>query len=252
MKSIQLFPVREGEAKYITNIELNAKSFFDFGIYHCNVEKCYNNLFKNCKNNYYTHIDLKRAKELHLKIDMIVDGQPNFLYYSRDKLLTGFEIFGNYIDLLFGLKEKKLTSRSKSILNILWGALAEKKLIKHSINNDDTLDTNLGISDTKIISIRPLNDDITLIQTSKNDKQYKFGYARLAPFLLAKGRYNISTVMTPYIDDVVRCHTDGFILSKKPDGIKTGDELGSLVYEGYSKHCIVKNCAKETGDKFIV
>jgi hypothetical protein len=57
------------------------------------------------------------------------DGQPNFLYYSRDKCLTGHELFGPYIKLLFDLKQKKV-SKSKDIINILWGALTQRDYIK--------------------------------------------------------------------------------------------------------------------------
>jgi hypothetical protein len=80
------------------------QEFFEFGIYRA-IVKSNSKLFSVNRYNYYTHIDLTRAKELNLDIQLIQDGQANFLHYSRDKCLTGYEIFGEYVDLLFDLKQ---------------------------------------------------------------------------------------------------------------------------------------------------
>ena len=251
MKSGQLFPVKEGEFKTITDIDLSHQPFFEFGIYRCKVEQCSNNLLKNNKKDYYTHIDLKRAKELNLKIEMIIDGQANFLYYSRDKLLTGNELFGPYVDLLYSIKSKGVTKRSKSILNILWGALCQKLVVRSNVTNDSQTITDLGGPDIRITKIRPSTDGITHIETSKASKPYKHGWARLSPFLLAKGRYNISTIMDKYIETVQRCHTDGILLSKRPEGIIIGESLGDLAYEGHATICHVVHCNLVKGDFFL-
>ena len=65
---------------------------------------------------------------------------------------------------------------------------------------------------------------------------YKYGYARLMPFLIAKGRVKISKIMEPYIETVIRCHTDGILFSEEPKGIVYGNNLGELVNEGFKKH----------------
>ena len=44
----------------------------------------------------------------------------------------------------------------------------------------------------------------------------------------------------PYIKNVVRCHTDGFVCSKEPINIITGNNLGDLVYEGYNENYQIK------------
>jgi hypothetical protein len=60
--------------------------------------------------------------------------------------------------------------------------------------------------------------------------------------LISKGRSIISKIIRPYIDIVVRCHTDGFVCNQEPTNIFTGCNLGDLVYEGYNpKYQINKN-----------
>ena len=118
------FPIKRGEFQRIDNFS----EYFQFGIYRCIISKSsdenINKLFRFNKKNYYTSISLDHAKKLGLKYELIQDSQPNFLYYSRDKLITFNEVFKSYIELLFDLKEKKV-EKSKDILNILWGALCE-------------------------------------------------------------------------------------------------------------------------------
>jgi hypothetical protein len=70
-------------------------------------------------------------------------------------------------------------------------------------------------------------------------------------FLIAKGKYDLSKAMEPYINDVVRYHTDGFTTKSKPEGIITGDDMGNLKYKGYCENAIVVNCNKVIGE-FII
>ena len=158
-------------------------------------------------------------------MNLLVGDQANFLYYSREKLLAGTELFKNYVDHLFELKQKNIP-RSKSILNILWGALSQKAYNKKTINNND--------DNCELDAIKPFNDDNTHIEVFNNDHQYKMGFARICPFLIAKGRSIVSKLMDKYIDNVVRCHTDGFIANKSIN-FNYGCNLGDIRYEGFNK-----------------
>ena len=232
MKSGMLFPCKEGEFRQLSQEEFNAwkSSFFRYGIYRCHIPynaKC-KKLFRFNDQNRYTHIDLLRAVQLSLEMQIIMDDQANFLYYSRDKLLTGSEVFGQYVDYCFELKEKK-APKAKSILNVLWGALSQKKIKKRINDNSNPI----VISDTDILhGIKPFNDHKTIFEVSKMTSQYKSGWARIAPFLLAKGRAKISSLIEPYQDICIRCHTDSMNLMIQPSDIKLGDKIGDLVYEG--------------------
>ena len=55
--------------------------------------------------------------------------------------------------------------------------------------------------------------------------------------------------MFPHKEFIKRCHTDGFISSKKID-IKTGNKLGDLVFEEHCENVIVKTNQK-TEQEFI-
>jgi len=228
MKSKITFPIAEGELKYITEFD----KYFHYGIYRC-VITGNTKLFRFNYDNYYTHFDLNIAKDLNLNIKLIIDDQPNFLYYSRDKCLTGHEIFGRYVDLLFDLKQRKIAG-SKQILNILWGSLCEKykNNVVHKVGKSFDIPNNV-----KINHIKPsiINDDEILLSYSKFNNLYKYGWARIMPFIISKGRKIIAEIIKPYEDICIRCHTDGVIFSEEPQNIKYSEKLGDLVFEGYFK-----------------
>jgi hypothetical protein len=237
MCSSILFPIDEG---VFTSIFELPTGYLQYGIYRCIVhyDKQKNKMFRFNKNNHYTHIDLTRARELNLKIDLIIDTEANFLYYSRDKLLTGSEIFGLFVDYMFDLKQKKLDG-AKEILNILYGALSERNSKNRTIKYDEKYEIP-GNSHNEIRKSNLSKDEFYIASVSKAN-QYKYGYARIIPFILAKGRSIISKIIEPIYNDVVRCHTDGIVFTNLNKDMKFGCELGSLVYEGKCEDCEVVN-----------
>lgn len=258
MKSQFLIPLKQGEFKKLTDEEFNKfkTSFFPYGIYRAKINKSeddnINRLFRFDTNNYYTHFSLTHAKKLGLNIELIQDDQPNLLFYSRDKCITGNELFSKYIDLLYDLKQKNVPL-SKKILNSLWGILCETDQIKTTTDKKEEEEEYYynDEEDTEITFIKPskINENEFIIGYAKNNKFFKTNFARMKPFLLSKARLIISDIMQPYYKDlVIRCHTDGFLLKDKPENIKIGDKLGDLKYEGYYNECIVKNNLKEQGD----
>ena len=250
-------PIKRGEFINKSLSDFNNFKFYPYGIYRCIIEKSndenINKLFRFNKYNKYTHVDLSTAKSLNLKINLIQDEKPNMLYYSRDKTLSCHEIFNKYVDYLFPLKNShgKEYPIIKQILNILWGALCQMKEIRKIKRYDS--ETELNIDDDKNISIFcPTRDGMgVMVYYVENEYIYKSSFARLKPFLLAKGRNIITNIIMPYKNECVRCHTDGFLLKSKCD-IKIGDKIGELKYEGYSKYVNIKNNAKPEGDEFII
>jgi len=236
-----LFPLKRGTFKKLTKEEFNNLKFYMYGIYRAKIKG--NKLFRANKKNYYTHIDLNRAKDLNLEIELIIDKEPNILHYPRKDLIQGDKLFGSYVDLLFKLKKKKIKI-AKKLLNILWGSLTEKNTIKISI--DDNGNTEEIKDNRTLLSINPINDTQTMIQFVKNDNYYETNYARIAPFLLAKGRFLITKLMKPYINNIKRVHTDGIISDIKLDFdsnelVLNSQGLGKMKYEGYCKNCIIHN-----------
>ena len=216
-------------------------------LYHCIINisdsKGVDNLFRYNVNNWYTSIDLKRAKELNLSINIIENGQVNFIYYNSSKCVRACDLFKDYIDIVYKLKKKNIDG-SKIILNCLWGSLSEKRKIKHSINIDD----NFIIPDNHEITSFKSIDNKILLNLSNNDNIYKTNYARMSPFLLSQARYNISKIIEPYKNDVINCHTDGFYLPYNPKLLKTGFDIGQLKYKGYCENYSIKNCNSKIGE----
>jgi hypothetical protein len=234
MKSKQLFPVDAGEFTQISELS----EILTFGIYRCIIKKSntkIDRLFRFNPKNKYSHIDIYHARKLNLEIKLINDNEANTLLWTRDNLLTGTELFGQFIDFTFDLKNKLKIDRAKKIINTLWGALCEKKTKNFVCGPDVDIGKN-----AKPISIRPTDDGKTIIEIIKRDNQYVSGFSRIKPFLLGKARSIMSDIMLPYNDLLVRCHTDGFMSTQELD-IKIGDQLGDLVYEGNS-NVIISAC----------
>eukprot|EP01040_Poterioochromonas_malhamensis_P016790 gene16790-19151_t len=233
------FPIKRGEFMNLTKFD----EYFQFGIYRCIIKPStddnMNKLFRFNKDNYYTQTSLTQAKSLNLEIELIIDDKPNFLYYSRDKLITCQEVFKSYVDLLFNLKEKNVP-KAKKILNILWGALGEVKTKKYYCENNKPITIS---KDEELFLLRPykFNEDIDIIETSNIAHRYLTNYARLTPFLISKGRQFMSDMMKPYSSNIHRIQTDGFYCETKVHS-NIDVKIGELKYEGFTEHGIIKNC----------
>jgi len=245
---LMYFPIKEGTFKKLETVEFTKLERLPYGIYRCIVEHrsdVYKE-FRYNKFNYYTHIDLGVARELGLLITMIDDNHPNQLLYKRSDLVTGNQLFKPYFEYLFKLKDKKVP-RAKAIINILWGALTQKNIIKMVIKNDDDKVVDI-VGDKTVTKIYPRNDNETNIEFYKNDSLFETNYGRIGPFVLARGRQLIRKFMKqgdPTLEHIHYAHTDGFISSKKLD-VQTGNAMGSLKYEGYCEDAIITNCIKVT------
>jgi hypothetical protein len=166
---LMFFPIKEGAFKMISQEEFNKLERLQYGIYRCKVE--YNpsvlKQFRYNKLHYYSHIDLTVAKELKLAITMIEDQQPNQLMYDRKCLVTGHQLFKPYFDFLFELKDKNVP-RAKSILNVLWGALCQKNIIKTIVNQQSSEVVEI-FGDKTISKIYPKNDNEVNVEFYKNE-----------------------------------------------------------------------------------
>ena len=227
-KNFHYFPIKEGEFTSISEISKKVQ----YGIYRCIISKLDNKPYKFFKfndKNYYTHTSIEDARKYGLQVELIIDDQPNFLYYSQDKLMNGSFLFKHYVDEIYKLKIAKAKG-AKDLLNILWGALCQTNYKRYVVSSTD----EVHIDDAQIKSIS--SDDKIRIKTVS----YKYGYyetnwARIKPFVLSYGRTNMFNRFQKYEDWVVRIHTDGFYLTSEPDDIEIKDGLGYLKNEG-EKH----------------
>jgi hypothetical protein len=58
----------------------------------------------------------------------------------------------------------------------------------------------------------------------------------------------ISKIIEPYKLICVRSHTDSMLLTEEPVGLKTGNNIGEIAYEGYSDNCEVLNSMRVIGE----
>ena len=237
MQSNLNFPIREGQFKIITDDDI--EKFFAFGIYRANVSK--NKLeddivFHFNSENHYTSIDLTRARELNLKIELIQDDKPNFLYYSPESRIEGRQLFKPLIEYLIELETPDIKDAVKSIRNVLWGALCQSET--HTAYENEEGNINLDYDDN-IFGMITKEDGNSYPMFVKQSKQFKTKYARLAPFLTSAGRSMISKYISDNFDDisdVKRIHTDGLLTITKPKEIKNKYDptlkIGDMVNEG--------------------
>ncbi len=237
-----LFPVKQGRFETIEKFDKDHA----VAIYRCHIDG-ESKLFRfNPKKNYYTSHDVRRARELNLKISLIHDKKPNVLIYDRQTCMTGAQLFRKYVNFLFALKKKKVPV-SKDILNNLWGALTRKDVIKKIFHQSDDVKVFPGRT---IIDRQMYGDDQWEYTFVCDNSIYKYDWARIGPFLLAKGRSMISKLMEPHIDCIVKSHTDSMWCTKQLE-IPTGEGLGEVKYEGFCPDAKIVNNVNFSG-KFSV
>jgi hypothetical protein len=181
------------------------------------------------------------AKELNFTVKIIEDGEANFLYYPSNYCIKACDMFKEFIDVVYPLKENKVDG-AKLILTSLWGALSQKRQYKHCIKNNDEFIIN---DNHNIESIKRLDDDKILLNISNNDQIFKHNFGRIAPFIVSEGRNKLARIMRPHIDKIVFCHTDGFNSIEKLD-IETSDKIGCLKFKGMNCNAYIKNCNDRT------
>ena len=130
------------------------------------------------------------------------------------------------------MKQAKVEG-SKSVLNCLWGFLASRNIRKIKTYKQEVAIDDLSLlkkmyhrhydksTNTQHYSISFYN------QTQDKRKSiYKFKYARFTPFLTARGRRIMYKFCKKRIDNIVRIHTDGVILSKPIEDLYLSNDLG--------------------------
>ncbi len=227
-----LFPVTAGEFQTWKDFEYDP----GVAIYRCAIQPNGDSwkLFRFNNKNKYTSIDIRRARELKLSITLIQDGKPNVLIYDRKKCVTGSQLFGEYVKYVFPLRKACGNSRrAKDLLNCLWGALCRKNEIVKIFHQCDKVETFPG---RQLYKLAHYGDDELRAIFIKNNSVYEYNFARIEPFLLARGRARLSKEMAPHIDSIVRCHTDSMFSTVDLNNVlETGDDIGQLKYEGHSQ-----------------
>lgn len=248
LQSSLKFPYKEGEFLIIDKLPKKLK----YGTYRCKITGINPKLFKHNETNKYTHIDIKLARKYDYNIELIQDGQPNFLYYNDDCLYSGTEIFKDVIDYLYKFKKEKKepTRLIKTIITSMYGILTQHNHFVSTIGYDEEFD----MPEKKLISLtrNRTNKTMTITYVDESDG-YKGIMPRLNPFMLSQSRYRLSQMIYPDIDKIVRVQTDSFYTTELDVEYETGVELGELKYEGQGYVDIIHvNLIKDENGKYIV
>ena len=211
------FPIKQGEFKQIQELP----NILSYGIYRVRIDAEDGNskkkLFRFNNNDYYTHYDIQIARDLGFTITLIQDHQANALLYTNGRA-NGKAYFYKVVEELYKLKNQ--SKMAKRILNSMWGGLSQRNKIKKI--TIDEVDLN---GDVDIIDIRPCGK-YHKIEYVRQQKYFKYAYARLGVFLTSYARMKMSKVILPYHEHVYRIHTDGVLLDRNiplPIGLKMGE-----------------------------
>lgn len=234
------FPVKRG---IFTQLDEIPETKVPYGIYRCIIHRAekarqVNRFFKFNPSNYYTHTDIMAAQRLGLSVELM-DLECNALLYPSDRTVKGSIMFKPFVDYVFALKEKKVKG-AKQLINILWGALCEKRTYMR-----DTSRGEVEIKDADITSIEPRGEketDAVWVEFQKRDQCFATDYARIAPFITAYGRNTLSNVVSSHPQQVKAFHTDGFVTDGELQMSKPLEKagLGSLRVK-HSGPCFIKN-----------
>lgn len=222
-------PYGKPEYSTMTIDEFNALKFFRTGVYHVKVVDPDFRVFRENSHDWYTHTDLNHAMlKLKYKLELIEDDEVNAIIYTKIKSISN--VFKPFIDYLFQYKKKGI-KEIKKYITALWGALCQK--------NDLDVPANVIHDNKELFSTKPmfknLEEQFDMAQhvsvVYDKQKRYETNFARIEPFIVASCRMKISNIILPNIDKVVRCHTDGIILTSTIEHIELGDKLGDLKLE---------------------
>lgn len=216
------------------------------GMYHVEIEVKPDIFFRyNIRDEWYTHLDINSAIQVFgLKVTLINDNKANACIYS--KLVKGHTLFRQPIKELYemSIEAEHKNQMLKTIRTSIWGALTQA--------NIQTLYEKEGVEflihdDKEFLGSYPAKNGMEKYEVAKVNNYYRHNEARLKPFLLAKSKEHVYRFIEKYVgfDNIVRFHTDGFIVKKKLDHellVKEGHlgkELGMLKYEGYCEKCTI-------------
>ena len=223
-------PVKPPMRKKISRDQFEKmKSKLKYGIYKVKISNFDNRIFRENKNNLYTHFDINFAVRQNYKIELIEDVEINFYDYSNS-LIRSDLVFKEFVDYVFKLKEEGYKN-AKNILNCLWGYLCETEKTLTYAGLKERVDIETG----NVLNMLPCDndDDFHRVESSKTHKmvEFKTKFARLKPFLLAKGRMRLGDIAVNNLDNIVYMHTDCIVLKNKIDNkniCNVKDEIGYL------------------------
>ena len=216
-----VIPTKEGKEYNLTEMPIEFKTGFYRVLITSNCEH-FKKLFAFSKHNIYSDVSLKFAMKCtnEKTISLIIDDKPNAYLYDDECLTTGNEIFSNWFNKLYKIKEKYPKNKLvKHLLSSLWGHLSKSNRIykTHEAINEENISVSMtGVGkDYKIIEYH-MNDNGDYFELLNMKNPYVYNI-RVKTFITAFGRNKIATIAMRDIEHVIRIHTDAVVFSVKKE-----------------------------------
>lgn len=234
-----MFPIKKG---YFATLD-KAEGFGFFKINLLNESKIDYRIFKTNKTKWFTHIDIKILENNGYEYELC-DEVKNAYVYDPSSLISSKFLFKKMIDKLYEMKADKNKS-AKLSLNVVWGFLCQV-ITKTFKLSDDNIQK---FTEEEIFEMHPKKCNMKVLN---KDQPFATGFARMKPFILAQGRYNLSKAISKCLKkgyDVYRVHTDSLMTNMKPKKFckiaLVGDEIGDWKLDDKvlpENRYLIRNC----------
>lgn len=218
-------PIYEGKPKKIYKFSKE----IDYGLYHVNIT-CDNEDFKSIFNfkydtNIYTHFDLefclKYKKDFNIKIELIIDDEPNCLIYKKNEITDSANFFKPWFERINELKKEfPNNGLIKQLSSSIWGYLSKTNKRYYTTDEINEKNIEFDYEDDKNLDFICLrekennNGDVDYMLLNKK-KPYCKNY-RLKPFITSFQRILLAEIAIKInIKGIVRINTDCIVWNKK-------------------------------------
>ena len=225
-KSIKI-PLKCGIESTIRKLPIDKYGNVEMGYYHVYIEykdpeflKVFTLSKNHCYTNYSLDIALKFKKNFGVKVK-IFKHENNCYLYNPDECKSSKQYFSYWFETLSKAKKDFPDNvLIKPLFSALWGHLSVYNLV--NVYEVDADKINFGdIEDDEAdyynLTNEEPDDKNRILKCSPKHQIFKFGIARMMPFLSSYGRVKIANVIYPHIEKVVRIYTDGVVFNAPID-----------------------------------
>ena len=234
LNSEYMIPTKPGKEYFITKLE-NSKGqiILKPGFYKCKITCAsddFRKLFSFSENNVYNDESLNQAllyrDQFNVKIELIIDDEPNCYLYNKKDMVTMKSIFSGWYETLIHIEKECKNNRLKDpslpknvlvkfLSSSLHGHLSRKNIITKTRDEMKIEKLNVGIDSKSDYTIVDwvVKDNTEYYELLKSDEIYKHPI-RLKPWLSAISRNVISEYVIKDINNVVRIMCDNVVYDK--------------------------------------
>jgi hypothetical protein len=236
-KNLQI-PFRQGKEMTITEIADDIYKI-KVGFYRAHIvsnDENFKKVFSFSHQQTYTHTSLmfaiKHKDKFNVTINLIQDDKPNCYIYDDKYVITGYETFGQYADIMIKLKDLfPKNALVKHLCSSIGGNLSRKNVTYKTYDEIEREDLDVGITDDH--QYRIISHNFHEKKDGTEYEEYELlnthsPYAlniRLLPFVTAYGRNKIGRLVMKDIGSVVRVYCDSICFTRKQEFDSKEDAL---------------------------